>query len=161
MYDRFTSPNESKKPYTVSKFEVGRRSLTSEYLLEDFIKHLSERRVNIRGALLTGVVGTKRLLIERTHGPRYYTFAVPLTSLIADVENGNDILHDPFVYASDATRISPAIAVYDLSAFGDPTLGVKRYIDQRGHEPDSDVLHIMPAGMLDQATRHVALIKES
>ena len=167
--EKLPAPQTDRKHrYTVSRFEVGARSLRAEELLDAFVAHLVSQRVSLDNVGLTGVKGTKRLLgPERTHGHRFITHSVPLEELKRNVANGEytlgSIEHDPFRYADEASVLAPAIAVYDLGKFVQPLKPEAAPLEHRFHtyygEFPDPIMYGVNQGNLDPVTRHIALLK--
>lgn len=144
--------------------DIQRQSYDAETLLETVVESLGKRRLLDReeDVLLCGVRGTRRLIIERTHGDRFWTFAVPLGQLLR--QKCLDQFEDPFWYAGDASDISPALMVYDSRALSDGYRKVgldgfgRRFLIETGEHP-GPYTYGREEGNLDAATRAVVLLK--
>jgi hypothetical protein len=156
------SPN--KFHYFRIDVDAQRDSYDAQTLLGRVLDGLVRRKLmyDNEDLLLTGVRGTRRLILERTHGDRFYTDAVPVSDLVG-VER-IDSITDPFCYASEASVRAPALMVYD-----------PEFVD-RGHSPDGQISKFgirylevtkkdiglaygVGEGNLDLATRAVILLK--
>lgn len=145
-------------PVNVREFEY-----TAESLLPGVLAALSKRRLRTEGndLLLAGVAGRKRLFAERTHGDRFATFGIPLSTLERGVARGQVTWQeDPFFYAGDASYKAPALVVYDLN--GLQGIGkndfTEKYKDTYGDLPDINQYGV-GEGNLDPVTIAAILLK--
>jgi hypothetical protein len=103
-------------PVLKLRLDLNIYGMNSDSMLDFFIGVLQKQKLILpnEDLLLSGVSGTKRLLIDRTHAQRTHTYAVPISFLQHHVDKGNLLSEeDPFRYADTSSVKAPTVMVYN------------------------------------------------